>query len=156
MKDEALTRWFLDHGANPNAFGEPGCTILDVVAASSTPAVFDLMLKHGAKFEDCDALHAAAGNIEHKADRVVMMKHLLDKNMDVNALGRREYPASRRRGRERPLHAAVTSQQRDRISFLLANGANPNATNSLGQTPMEYAVAKNLSNSIEALKAAMP
>ena len=81
-----------------------------------------------------------------------MMKHLLDMGMDINALWRREYPPGRRMGRGTPLHAAVSSQEKDRIVLLLEWGADPQAKNTLGQTPMRYADAKGLGSSVEALR----
>ena len=71
-----------------------------------------------------------------------MMAHLLDMGMNINAIGRRDYPPSRRIGRGAPLHAAVGAQAIDRIEFLLERGADTGLRNTLGQTPMEYAVAK--------------
>ena len=152
MSDEELTTWFLDHGADPNAFGKPGATILDVAAAGATPAVFDLLLKHQARLEDCDGLHSAAGELGGTPGRVTMMALLLDKGMDINALSKTEYPSTRGRGRETPLHAAVTSQQRDRIEFLIKRGADRSVKNTLGQTPWEYAVARGFDNSIKVLE----
>ena len=81
-----------------------------------------------------------------------MLKHLLDMGMDINALWRREYPLGRRMGRGTPLHAAVSSQEKDRIVLLLERGADPQAKNTLGQTPMRYADVKGLGSSVEALR----
>lgn len=145
--DEKLTRWFLSHGADPSAYGKPGSTILDVAAANSTPAVFELLMAHGARLEDSDALHSAVGEREKRPGRVEMAAYLLDLGMQINALGRREYPVSRRIGRGTPLHAAVTTQDIDRIDFLLRKGADTDVRNTLGQTPLEYAIAKTFTAS---------
>lgn len=99
-------------------------------------------MAHGARLEDSDALHSAVGEREKRPGRVEMAAYLLDLGMQINALGRREYPASRRIGRGTPLHAAVATQEIDRIEFLLRKGANMNVRNSLGQTPLEYTIAK--------------
>lgn len=150
--DEKLTRWFLSHGADPNGYGKPGSTILDVAAANSTPAVFELLITHGARLEDSDALHSAAGEREKRPGRVEMMAYLLELGMQINALGRREYPVSRRIGRGTPLHAAVATQDIDRIEFLLRNGADTGVRNTLGQTALEYAIAKTFAASEAFLK----
>lgn len=147
VRNEELTRWFLSHGANPNAYGKPGSTILDVAAANSGPAVFELLMTHGARLEDSDALHSAAGARKNRSGRVEMMAYLLDLGMDVNAIGRREYLPSRRIGRGAPLHAAVAAQEADRIEFLLKRGADVEVRNTLGQTPLEYAIAKEFTTS---------
>ncbi len=85
-----------------------------------------------------------------------MMTHLLDMGMDINVLWRREYPAGRRMGRGTPLHAATSSQQSDRIQLLIERGADPEAKNTLDQTPLQYAIAKNLTASVEVLKRYSP
>lgn len=85
-----------------------------------------------------------------------MMQHLLDLGMDINALWRREFPPTRRRPRITPLHAAVISQQRDRIMLLLNRGADREAKNVLGQTPMEYATSKGFTKAVEVMKLPSP
>ena len=82
------------------------------------------------------------------------MAHLLNLGVDINAVGRREYPASRRIGRGTPLHAATPTQQTDRIHFLVQRGANLEIRNTLGQTPLEYAVAKGFTTSENVLSSA--
>ena len=153
--DENLVRWFLAHGADPNPYGtKAGSTILDVAAANATPAIFDLLVSHGARLADSDALHSAAGEREKRPGRVEMMAHLLDLGFDINAMGRRDYPPSRCIGRGTSLHAAVHTQQTDRVNFLVQRGANLEIRNTLGQTPLEYAVAKGFATSETVLKSA--
>lgn len=155
VRDEKLIRWFLAHGADPNAYGQPGSTILDVAAANSTPTVLDLLIAHGARLEDSDALHSAAGEREKKPGRVEMMSHLLHLGMDINALAQREYPAGRRIGRGTPLQAAVAPEEPDRIQFLIEHGANQEVKNTLGQTPLEYAIERGFTTSEAILRGAM-
>lgn len=153
--EENLLRWFLDYGADPNPNGtKAGSTILDVAAANATPKIFDLLISHGARLADSDALHSAAGEREKRPGRVEMMAHLLGLGFDINAMGRRDYPPSRRIGRGTPLHATVHTQQTDRINFLVQRGANLEIRNTLGQTPLEYAVAKGLATSVTVLRSA--
>ena len=153
--DEKLVRWFLDHGADPNFHGaKVGSTILDVAAANATPTIFDLLIAHGARLADSDALHSAAGEREKRPGRVEMMAHLLSLDFDINAMGRRDYPPSRRIGRGTPLHASVHTQQTDRINFLVQRGASLEIRNTLGQTPLEYAVAKGFATSEAVLRSA--
>ena len=153
--DEKLVSWFLAHGADPNPYGaKAGTAILDVAAANATPTIFDLLISHGARLADSDALHSAAGEREKRIGRVEMMAHLLGLGFDINAMGRREYPPSRRIGRGTPLHAAVPTQQTDRIEFLLQKGASLEIRNALDQTPLKYAVAKGFAISATVLRSA--
>ena len=80
------------------------------------------------------------------------MRHLLDLGFDIDAIGRRDYPPSRRIGRGTPLHAAVRTQQTDRINALVQSGANLEIRNTLGQTPLEYAVANGFVTSETVLR----
>ncbi|KAG8526394.1 uncharacterized protein KY384_000388 [Bacidia gigantensis] len=153
IANETLTRWFLAHGADVNAIGKVGSTILDVAAANSSPAIFDLLVQHGARLEDSDALHSAAGARETKEGRVEMMKHLLDLGVfDVNALERREYPPSRRRGRGTPLHNAVLSEDVERLRLLLAYGTDLERENTMGETAEEFAADRGFKISEAFLK----
>ena len=132
-----LTHWFLANGADVDNIG---CNILDVAAANSDPYVFDLLVQHGAKPEDCDALHSAAGARETPEGRVEMIEYLLNLNIfDVNGLEKREYPAGRRRGRGTPLHSAVAPEDVKRLRLLLEHGADLHGRNTMGQTALEYA-----------------
>ena len=108
-------------------------------------------MTHGARLEDSDALHSAAGERKNRPGRVEMMAYLLDLGMDINAIGRRDYPPSRRIGRGTPLHAAVGAREVNRIEFLLKRGANTEVRNTLGQTPLDFAVAKGFATSETAL-----
>ena len=125
---------------------------MDVAAANSTPAVFQLLLEHGADVEDSDALHAAAGAETHMSGRLEMITFLLKTvKMGINAIAKHGPPASRGIGKGTPLHNAVFVQAKDRIEFLLAQGANPDARNSLDQTAMEFATEWELSDSVDIL-----
>ena len=148
VTDDLMTQWFLAHGADPSAVGGTSFSILDVAAANSSPAILDLLIAHGAKIEDSDALHSAAGECEGIPGRVEMMAHLVaDLRMDINAIERSGPPAGRGLGRGTPLHSAVYAGKRERIVFLLERGANREAKNTLGQTPLEFAVAQDLPES---------
>ncbi|KAL9102261.1 MAG: hypothetical protein Q9163_002571 [Psora crenata] len=151
LHDKRLTQWLLEHGADPNGFDKIGSTILDVAAANSTPEIFDLLLEHGAKLEESDTLLSAAMSPGRNLGRLEMMQHLLDLGTDIDGLWRRQFPPTRRRPRGTALHAAVISQDRDRILLLLKSGANREAKNEVGQTPLQYATAKGLTKSIEVL-----
>lgn len=150
VDSEELTRWFLGHGADPNV---GSFSILDVTAANSSPAVLDLLIAHGAKLEESDALHSAAGECEGVPGRVEMMRHLLDDlGADVNAIEKRGVPAGRGLGRGTPLHSAAYAGRKERIVLLLDKGANRERKNTLGQTVVEFAVAQELEEVLELLK----
>ena len=118
----------------------------------STPVVFELLLQYGADLGDSDALHAAAGVEVGTTGRLQMITFLLDTmKMDVNAIAKYGPPATRGLGRGTPLHSAIFAQATDRIEFLLARGADPDARNTLNQTALDFAVEWELSESVDIL-----
>lgn len=151
-----LVKWFLAHGADPNLRGSragvPGAHMLEVAAASSSPAVLDVLLDHGLELEDTDALHAAAGAFEAPPGRLEMMARLLDLGMDINAIEQRGQPSSRGTGKGTPLHSAVYVDEKEHVAFLLKRGADKEVRNTLGQTAVEFAVAQESPESLGLLK----
>lgn len=73
-------------------------------------------------------LHMAAGAPGSK-----VLQFLIEKGESVNQVCN-EYD------RATPLQFAVLAQQEDNVKLLLRHGANPNARDSLGNTPMIFAV----------------
>ncbi|MCJ1401421.1 hypothetical protein MMC11_004634 [Xylographa trunciseda] len=140
VTNEAMVEWFLDHGADPNVLGSHGESILTVAAFNSTPKVMDMMQSHGADLLKSDALHVASKRRDIPGGMAMVM-HLLQLGMDVNMLEHWEYPSGRRRGRGTPLHSAAYHNNLDVIAVLLDRGANRDARNTLGQTPLELAIA---------------
>ena len=124
----------------------------DLAGANATPTIFDLLISHGARLADSDALHLAAGELEKRPGRVEMMAHVLDLAFDINAMARRDYPPGRRIGRGTPLHAAFLTQETDRVNFFVQRGANLEIRSTLGRTPLEYPVAKGFANSETVLR----
>ena len=126
--------------------------MIEVAAASSSPAVLDVLLNHGSDLEDTDALHAAAGASEAPPGRLEMMAHLLDLGMDMNAIEQRGQPGSRGTGKGTPLHSAVYVDEKEHVAFLLKKGADKEVRNTLGQTAIEFAIAQESPESIVLLK----
>ena len=105
--------------------------MLEVAAASSSPAVLDFLLNHGLNLDETDALHAAAGAFEAPPGRLKMMARLLDLGMDINAIEQRGKPGSRNTVKGTPLHSAVYVDEEENIAFLLERGADKEVRNTL-------------------------
>ena len=148
-----LVRWFLDHGADPSLRGRragvQGAHMLDVAAASSSPAVLDLLIERGLKLEDSDALPSAISAVDGPEGRLEMVAHLLDLGCDINAVEKEAPPSSTGLSSGTPLHTAVLIDNPDYVSFLLDKGADREARNTAGQNVTEFAIEQD---SVQALK----
>ncbi|CZR67757.1 uncharacterized protein PAC_17656 [Phialocephala subalpina] len=159
--DKQLTRWLLDTGADPN-LGAPmwgdiqtdsppnpnSHEALNRAAGISSMAIFDLLVQHGAKIENCSALHSAAASQSREAECVSMISHLLDLGFDVNGLDDVHGPYAF----GRPLHYAVRSRNLGSVRYLLERGANPNLRNQMGDSAYDEAVRRRFFEAVELFK----
>ena len=125
--------------------------MLDVAAACSSIEVLDLLIEHGLKLEDSDALHSVAGAIAGPPGRLDMMAHLLTLGMNINAIEKAGQPESRGIGRGSPLHSAVCVELEEHVAFLLERGADKKVKNTLGQDVTEFARAQESWEIVELL-----
>lgn len=144
-------RWFLEHGADPNIHGSKGECPLDVASSSLSLNAVELLLQYGAKIENSNALHAAAGARREDPRFILMMGYLLDRGADINAL---EYQANlepfQQKMRRNPtvalgtaLHEAACRGHKDRIQFLLDRGADPTILDTHGNRAAIWTYEQN-------------
>ncbi len=138
----------LSRGADPNALDSSGntpltCLVTQVGVLADANAAGQLramqyLLEHGAKVDGSDAnagetpLMVAAvhgDNPDQTAGQVAVVKLLLDKGANVNAVTERQHLTA--------LHWAAYRGYLDTIRLLLARGANRSARNDYGKTPLE-------------------
>ena len=146
VEDERLVRWFFDHGAElDHSMPFPPdkdycrdldatCLYLNIAACTSTTAVFDLFLAHGAARADSIPLHTAA-SVPDREERIIpMMIHLIDLGFDINGTDdhTKKHPCW-----GTPLVYAVRSNAVGNVKFLLSKGADPLKPENL--TPLELA-----------------
>lgn len=110
MTDEALVKWFLDHGAD-STLGPPRIRlpksglvsdtgyILECAAYCSSISTFDLLLERGARLDKSFALNEVAP----REDKIAMMEHLLELGVDVNKFRYNPYHSDQ----GTPLHRAL-------------------------------------------------
>ncbi|CAG8043055.1 unnamed protein product [Penicillium salamii] len=155
-----LLRWFLDHGADPNAgqaqigndrrggSSTRSCAALEAAAVHGELEAVGMLLDAGARIEYGVPLHLAAGACSPGANphaapviptrkfdigRIPMMALLVSRGADVN---RKE--VSQHMVAQYPIVHAVMAGAIERVRWLLEHGADPHAKGDFG-TAIEYA-----------------
>jgi hypothetical protein len=138
--NEPLVHWFLSHGASPNASAPQNArTPVSSACANAPLHIVKLFYAHGASH--LDALQCAANSPTE--GRLEVLKFLLDDGADVNAVkwahNEDEYQTWALFGLGTALHYAAEGGYVDRVVLLLSRGADIDALNSNGRTPLEVA-----------------
>lgn len=135
MGNDGEVEFLLSVGANPNVKDTSKRTPLRHAIHHSRERSVELLLKAGAEreavFDDgLRPVHLAAicGNYK-------IMQMLVEVDIDVNVR------AGEKLRRGTPLHMAVLKGQATVVKILLAKGAEVNAADALGKTPLDHAVA---------------
>lgn len=129
--DNVRVRTLVNEGANPNAQGKDGVTLLEWALLRQSKPGMTALLNAGANpsqpgLGGDTALHMAA-----KADDASYLKLLLDHGADPNAPhGVTQAP---------PIDAALMNPQNDAFELLLAHRADLNRADRMGDTPLHVA-----------------
>ena len=164
--DEALIRELVAGGANPNAQGEDGITLLQWTMLNQSRRGFEALLDAGADPTRGDKDGMTAMNLAAKFDTPYYLESLLkrkfspdtpntvtaetplmsalmterSKNIDLLLESGVQLNAADRQ-QETALHVAASINQPDNVLKLLEAGADPNARNNLGVTFQRYLFA---------------
>lgn len=138
--DVAVAQLLLAHGAD--ARGEGDWHDLDVIGwatvfGSADPALVALLFAHGARHNILSA--TAVGDVEAIAEIVRDDRPQLERRMEPPHAGCR------------PLHLAVAKRQPRALDQLLALGADPDATDASGLTPLDLAALAGATDMVERL-----
>ncbi|KAK1061028.1 hypothetical protein LTR74_011369 [Friedmanniomyces endolithicus] len=141
VEDIDLCRWFLCHGADPNA----GCgldkTPLSAAVQYGPLEVIELLFNHGGTIECGQLLHFAVWR--HLSDRLDIVKYIIRKGASVNMLMYQNRPdcyiQREAFGLGTPLHAAATEGDLEVVRLLLDEGAEISIQDSLGTFPYQLA-----------------
>ena len=140
--DPAVIRWFLDHGADPNAYAQDRAhTPLSTAAHHGSLATVRLLLARGADARCGSPLHHAARS--PVPGRLAVLACLLEAGAALDALESADHPRRFRtwspRGLGTPLHAAAKAARVAMVGALLAKGADRSVRDTRGRTPLELA-----------------
>lgn len=144
VRSEQLTRWLLDHGADPNARGDWDITPLSAALRNASTTTAFYMMHCGGDIRRGQTLHFA---IERDSpDQLAVMDVILAAGASINARLFEDDPASWMEnhafGMGTPLHRAVELDKVAVVAYLLEHGANPHALDTVGRTALDLATTK--------------
>ena len=151
--DEELTKWFLAHGADPNAICELDITPLSMAVASAPFDVIKLLFAQGGSTEHGQLLHYAATRAQD--DRLEVLAYIFDKGMPINDImyqnSIQSYTTKKQIPLGTPMHFAAEAGKLDVVRWLIEHGAHPLIRDSIGSIPLGRAKAYNHRDVIEYL-----
>lgn len=129
--DQQMVNVLLQYGADVEAKNDRDETPLEIAACEGSASIMRTLLSKGAKIRDPRMLLRRAAWGGH----VDVAQILLERGTEINVT------AETQQGGERstPLHAAVIANRPDMVEFLVAHGADVNATDSVRRTPLHLA-----------------
>ncbi|XP_057338533.1 putative ankyrin repeat protein RF_0381 [Microplitis mediator] len=145
--NDQIVKVLLKNGANVNAITKNKLTALHCAVTHKKTTLVKLLLNHGADISVKDKEGRNILNFAYDCyTSLKIWKVLVNHGADVNALD--ESTAEKKQSL---LHKAVKHSRVDLIDFLIYNGADLDAVNSTGVTPIFYSVRKNLHAQISAV-----
>ncbi|KAL8952308.1 MAG: hypothetical protein Q9222_001760 [Ikaeria aurantiellina] len=129
-EDDMMTRWLLDHGADPNVEDCKGRTPLSTAVAHASLDIIQLLFDHGGPESIRHGTLLWSGIGRPHADRLQVLQYLLDKGAEseLNELIHHDRPDLIEDwiiGRETPLCAAARAGHLDIVKLFVARGADP-------------------------------
>ncbi|GLB36852.1 hypothetical protein LshimejAT787_0311390 [Lyophyllum shimeji] len=144
-----LLKWVLAQGANPNRSRSGMLSALDLAVMKSSSEAARLLIQHGARVKNTNALKTAAyyGVLD-------MIPLLLEAGADVNEIPDYEEMllSEREHGLGTALHEAALGDQPEAVELLLEKGADPALKNTLGRTALDIAREKQHVSVVEVLE----
>ena len=146
FENEEMTRWLLDHGADPNAESRLNNTPLSRAIHFAPMSIIELFFDRGGP--DCmnhgELLHC--GTYRNLPDRIEVLELLFTKGAqrDINKLLHEDRPGLFNEenfviGCEAPLHVAARTGKLDVVKFLVAHGADTRKPDGKGRLPIDRA-----------------
>ena len=140
MHNENMIRWFLAHGASPNASNSGFFrTPIMYAAAMLSLSIVKLLYAYGVTHES--VLQCAAEST--REGRLEVLEFVVEKGADINAIKWQHhaftYDCWGRASLGTALHYAVTGGYKDRVALLLRKGARTDIPNTTGQTALDIA-----------------
>ncbi|KAL8790512.1 MAG: hypothetical protein Q9195_006343 [Heterodermia aff. obscurata] len=148
--NEQMTRWLLNHDANPNTETRIGITPISIAVISAPLSIIELLIESGG------AASLKHGRLVDNAiyrscpDYLEILEYLLriGCQSDINELEYEDNPDLQRQqnwviGCRNPLHHAVMEGRLDVVKLLVGWGANPDVRDGKGRHPITLARVSN-------------
>ncbi len=144
--DKAMTRWFLDHDADPNAQTRLGITPISKALVSASFDIITSLFDHGGpdSIQHGHLLHHIIHR--HSHDRLQVLEYLFAKGApnQLNKIKYYDCPSLYEEenlivGCGTPLHEAATSGRLDIVRSLVARGADTLMHDRKGRLPIDLA-----------------
>lgn len=154
MRSEEMTKWFLDHGANPNARCDLDITPLSTAVQKASLTTIMLLLKHGGDTRKGQLLHVAIERSQ--LDQLAIIDMLIAFGAGINDRMFENDPPSWLECRllvaGTPLHKAAEMGSAATAAHLLAIGADIRAVDSIGRTALDIAQSRGDNEVIQVLE----
>lgn len=147
--DEAVVKWFLDHGSDPDHKGSINSTPLSMAVRFASLTIIKMLLERCSAPQHGYLLHHAAGRRLDDCEAVLQLvvDHFLP---EINRVQYADdafwFEWYKGLGLGTPLHEAVKSGRPETVMWLLDHGADMSIVDSNGRTPLE--VAGRLGNAL--------
>ena len=142
---EETTRWFLNHGSNPNSRCDRDITPLSVAVDKASLSTIRLMLQYGGDTRNGQLLHFAMERAF--PDQLVVIDMLISFGAPLNTRMFEDDPRSwlenKYYGLGTPLHKAVDRGNAAAAAHLLWRGASCEKLDTVGRTALDIARGKD-------------
>jgi ankyrin repeat protein len=155
IDDGALTEWFLDKGADPNATCEWGRTPMSDAMCRASFVTIHMLFARGADIRQGQLLHNAVLRDGPEHEVIELVELLLGKGATINEIQYENHPQTFAELQDfllgTPLHYAAQAGKEMVVSYLLNKGADPLIRNTKGRTVIEAAGHTNQSAVVQML-----
>lgn len=140
--DEILIKWFLNHGADPDArCDHRDCTPLSWAVQNASFSTIRLLFNRGGTASKGQLLHYAA--MRESADRLEVLNFVLEKGLPINNIMYQDcledYYRNMYSGIGTPLHHAAGKGFLNTVKFLVDKGACPLIKDPTGKLALHWA-----------------